>query len=156
MDYGPICPQASGFGEMALTRLTAESRRLPQSEDCLVLNVWTPGLDGRRPVMFWMHGGGFYMGSGSQPTYDGIALAERGDVVIVTVNHRLNVFGYLHLEDLGGKEFEGSGMAGMLDLELALKWVRDNIAAFGGNPKNVMILSWASSSARFQQSTGSL
>ncbi len=110
----------------------------PTSEDCLFLNVWTPGADdARRPVMVWLHGGGFGAGSGGAAMYDGAALAKRGDVVIVTVNHRLNVFGYLHLAELGGHP--SSGQAGMLDIVAALEWLRDNIAAFGGDPGNVTI-----------------
>jgi len=111
------------------------------SEDCLVLNVWTPGPnDGRRrPVMFWCHGGGFAQESGSWPWIDGEALARRGDVVVITINHRLNVFGYLYLGDLGGERYADSGNAGMLDLVAGLEWVRDNIAEFGGDPRNVMI-----------------
>ena len=106
-----------------------------QSEDALFLNVWTPGVDNRkRPVMVWLHGGGFSYGSGGWPIYDGTNLADRGDVVVVTVNHRLNVFGFLHHPRL-----PRSGNAGMLDLVLALEWVRDNIAAFGGDPGNVTI-----------------
>jgi para-nitrobenzyl esterase len=107
------------------------------SEDCLFLNVWTPGLQGARPVMVWLHGGGFAAGSGGAAMYDGAALARRGDVVIVTVNHRLNVFGYLHLAQLGGHP--SSGQAGMLDIVQAPEWVRDNIASFGGDPGNVTI-----------------
>jgi len=106
-------------------------------EDCLFLNVWTPGLSGRRPVMVWLHGGGFANGSGGAAMYDGAALARRGDAVIVTVNHRLNVFGYLNLADLGGHP--SSGEAGMLDTVQALAWVADNIAAFGGDPDKVTI-----------------
>jgi len=107
-------------------------------EDCLFLNVWTPGLAaGARPVMVWLHGGGFANGSGGAAMYDGAALARRGDVITVTVNHRLNLFGYLHLGELGGHP--SSGVAGMLDIILALEWVRDNIAAFGGDPTNVTI-----------------
>jgi len=106
-------------------------------EDCLFVNVWTPGLTGKRPVMVWLHGGGFANGSGGAAMYDGEALARRGDTVIVTVNHRLNVFGYLHLGDLGGHP--SSGEAGMLDIVQALAWVRGNIAAFGGDPGNVTI-----------------
>src|SRR5436190_18472970 len=110
------------------------------SEDCLFLNVWTPGLAAaRRPVMVWLHGGGFANGSGGAAMYDGGALARRGDVVTVTVNHRLNVFGYLHLGDVFGPEYAQSGVAGMLDLVQALAWVRDNIASFGGDPGNVTI-----------------
>ena len=108
-------------------------------EDCLVLNVWTPkaARGGKRPVMVWLHGGGYANGSGGADMYDGEALARRGDVVMVTVNHRLNVFGYLHLGDLGGHP--SSGEAGMLDIVLVLEWVRDNIARFGGDPGNVTI-----------------
>jgi para-nitrobenzyl esterase len=111
------------------------------SEDCLVLNVWTPALnDGRkRPVMFWCHGGAFIAGSGSSAWYDGRNLSAKGDVVVVTINHRLGAFGYLHLEELGGSEFASSGNAGMLDIVAALEWVRDNIAQFGGDASNVTI-----------------
>ena len=108
------------------------------SEDCLFLNVWTPGADAAaRPVMVWLHGGGFGAGSGGAAMYDGATLARRGDTVIVTVNHRLNVFGYLNLAEIGGHP--SSGVAGMLDIVLALEWVRANIAAFGGDPGNVTI-----------------
>lgn len=106
-------------------------------EDCLFINVWTQGLTGRRPVMVWLHGGGYANGSGGAAMYDGAALALRGDVVTVTVNHRLNVFGFLSLAELGGHP--SSGEAGMLDIVLVLEWVRDNIAAFGGDPGNVTI-----------------
>ncbi len=109
------------------------------SEDCLFINVWTQGLTGNRPVMVWLHGGGFATGSGGASMYDGGNLARRGDVVTMTVNHRLNVFGYLHLGDIFGKEYESSGQAGMLDIILVLEWVRDNIAKFGGDPSNVTI-----------------
>jgi para-nitrobenzyl esterase len=111
-------------------------------EDCLKLNVWTPGLsDGaKRPVLFWCHGGGFFCGSGDHlPLYEGASLARTGDVVVVSVNHRLGVFGYLYLEELCGEKYTGSGNAGMLDIVQALKWVRDNITVFGGDPKNVTI-----------------
>ena len=112
----------------------------PSSEDCLFLNVWTPGLDeARRPVMVWLHGGGFANGSGGASMYDGGALARKGDVVTVTVNHRLNVFGYLHLGEVFGPDYAQSGVAGMLDIVQALEWVADNIAAFGGDPANVTV-----------------
>jgi para-nitrobenzyl esterase len=112
--------------------------KLPESEDCLFLNVWTPALnDGRkRPVMVWLHGGFFYGGSGS--TVDGSRIAGRGDAVVVSVNHRLNAFGYTHLGDILGGDFAASGNAGMLDIVAALEWVRDNIEAFGGDPARVM------------------
>jgi para-nitrobenzyl esterase len=109
-------------------------------EDCLFLNVWTPSTSGgKRPVMVWLHGGGFAYGSGAWPAYDGTNLAKRGDVVVVTLNHRLNAFGYLELADLAGPAYAKSGSAGMLDIVLALEWVRDNAAAFGGDPGNVTI-----------------
>jgi para-nitrobenzyl esterase len=113
----------------------------PEGEDCLVLNVWTPGVnDGRRrPVMFWCHGGGFVSGSGSGPMEDGTELARRGDVVVVAPNHRLNVFGYADLGCFGDRRFAHAGNIGMLDLVEALKWVRENIADFGGDPGKVMI-----------------
>src|SRR6516165_2760788 len=112
-----------------------------EGEDCLTLNVWTPGLgDGaKRPVMVWLHGGAFGYGSGNRAVTDGGNLARRGDVVVVSVNHRLNIFGFLHLADLGGPVWAHSGNAGMLDNVAALHWVRDNIAAFGGDPDNVTI-----------------
>jgi para-nitrobenzyl esterase len=111
-----------------------------EGEDCLVLNVFTPeaSRQHKRPVMFWMHGGGFAIGSGGDPQYDGAPLARRGDVVVVTVNHRLNAFGYLYLGALH-EDFADSGNVGQLDLILALEWVRDNIEAFGGDPGNVTI-----------------
>jgi para-nitrobenzyl esterase len=109
-------------------------------EDCLYLNVWTPALDGaRRPVMFWIHGGGYAVGSGSWPLYDGTNLCRRGDVVVITVNHRLGSLGYLHLGGIAGEEFATSGNNGMLDLVAALGWVRDHAEAFGGDPDNVTV-----------------
>ena len=112
-----------------------------ESEDCLSLNVWTAGLgDGaKRPVMVWLHGGAFAYGSGNRAVTDGANLARRGDVVVVSVNHRLNIFGFLHLADLGGPDWAHSGNAGMLDIVAALRWVRDNIERFGGDPRNVTI-----------------
>jgi len=111
-----------------------------QSEDCLVLNVWTPATDAaQRPVLVWLHGGGFSTGSGSSAWYDGTRMARKQDVVVVTINHRLNVFGYLYLGDLGGGEFRDAASVGMLDCVLALKWVKENIANFGGDPKRVLI-----------------
>jgi para-nitrobenzyl esterase len=135
--FGPTCPQGGDVGR----RTTTSGELLPHSEDCLVLNVWTPGVadNKQRPVMVWFHGRGFYAGAGSEPLYDGARLAKRGDLVVVTVNHRLNVFGYLYLGKVGGKDWQTSGNAGVQDMQLALEWVRDNIAAFGGNPANVTI-----------------
>ncbi|MBI1199365.1 MAG: carboxylesterase family protein [Phenylobacterium sp.] len=143
---------ATGYGAPAIqSGLAAGERRTSpgdppapdepaSSEDCLFLNVWTPGTDAaRRPVMVWLHGGGFANGSGGAAMYDGGALARKGDVVTVTVNHRLNVFGYLHLGEIFGDDYAQSGAAGMLDIVQALEWVRDNIAAFGGDPGDVTI-----------------
>lgn len=113
------------------------------TEDCLHLNVWTPSLStsshGKRPVMVWFHGGGYSAASANWKMYDGTNLAAKHDVVVVTVNHRLNVFGYLYLADIGGEKFANASNVGMLDCIQALKWVRDNIANFGGDPKNVTI-----------------
>ncbi len=131
--YGPAAPQ---------TR--AEE---PTSEDCLFLNIWTPALDkGRRPVMVYLHGGAHAHGSGSDPLYDGASLVRRGDVVVVTLNHRLAAFGYAYLAQLGGPA--ESGNVGNLDIVLALKWVRDNIAAFGGDPDCVMIFGQSGGGAK--------
>jgi para-nitrobenzyl esterase len=122
----------------------------PQSEDCLHVNVWTPGLrDGKkRPVLFYIHGGAFTNGTVNCDLYDGNRLCHRGDVVVVTVNHRLNVFGYLYLGDLGGKEYADSGNAGMLDIILALKWVQENIAEFGGDASRVLIFGQSGGGAK--------
>lgn len=113
----------------------------PISEDCLRVNVWTPATSGpaKRPVMLWFHGGGFEAGTGSSGIYDGANMARRGDVVVVTINHRLNVFGFCDLSGPLGAGFAQSGNVGYLDLVRAMAWVRDNIAAFGGDPSNVMI-----------------
>ncbi|MDE2449214.1 MAG: carboxylesterase/lipase family protein [Gammaproteobacteria bacterium] len=110
-------------------------------EDCLHLNIWTPGVnDGRRrAVMVSFHGGAFSVGSSNTPEYDGAQLAMLGDVVVVAVNHRLNAFGFLDLSSIGGKELRDSGVAGMLDLVAALRWVQENIANFGGDPGSVLI-----------------
>jgi para-nitrobenzyl esterase len=120
-------------------------------EDCLSLNIWTPGLkDGaKRPVLVSFHGGGFTTGSGNAIGYDGAQLARFGDVVVVTVNHRLATFGYTHLADLGAPpEFAFAGVAGIMDLTASLEWVRDNIENFGGNPNNVMIFGQSGGGAK--------
>jgi len=112
----------------------------PPSEDCLVLNIWTPAVDHRRrPVMFYNHGGGFVIGSGSSRNQDGGNLARQYDVVVVASNHRLGLLGYLFLADLAGDEYATSGNQGILDIAAALKWVYENIEAFGGDPHNVMV-----------------
>jgi len=129
--YGPTAPQDA-----------SNRPGLPaQSEDCLVLNVFTPAVSGnsKRPVMVWLHGGGFSSGSGSTPILDGTSLAHTYDVVVVSINHRLNVFGFTYLGELAGSEFSLSGGVGMLDIVAALDWVRDNISRFGGDPNMVTI-----------------
>lgn len=134
LDLPPSCPQPT-------RRPAGWTQEQATSEDCLYLNVWTPavGDGGRRPVMVWIHGGGYSIGSGSWPLYDGTALARRGDVVVITVNHRLGPFGYLHLGELAGEEYASSGNNGQLDLVAVLEWVRDNVANFGGDPGNVTV-----------------
>ncbi len=119
----------------------------PQSEDCLSLNVWTTGSAGKRPVMVWLHGGAWVSCAGSAPGFDGTVLARDGDVVLVTVNHRLNLFGYLRLDD-PDERFAHSGNAGVLDMVAALHWVRENIAAFGGDPGNVTIFGQSGGGAK--------
>jgi para-nitrobenzyl esterase len=132
-ELGPSCPQPA-------SRPGGWMGESHESEDCLVLNVWSGGLDGAaRPVMVWLHGGGYAIGSGSWPLYDGVNLARRGDAVVVTLNHRLGALGFAHLGELLGDEFATSGNNGMLDIVQALEWVRDNIAGFGGDPSNVTI-----------------
>lgn len=124
--------------EMMLEQLMG-STGAARGEDCLTLNVWTPSLDGARPVMVWIHGGAFQFGSGSTPWYDGERFAVQGDVVVVTVNYRLGPLGFLHLGELFGDEYATSGNAGLLDQIAALEWVHENIAAFGGDPGQVTI-----------------
>ena len=148
--YGYRAPQTNPASQGVLSQDTEIGRILwasdgfrvapPESEDCLFLNVWTQSLDPaeKRPVMVWLHGGGFSMGSSSDLLYDGTNLARRG-AVMVGVNHRLNVFGYTHLGDIRGEKYAHSGNAGQLDIIAALEWVRDNIAQFGGDPGRVMI-----------------
>jgi para-nitrobenzyl esterase len=134
-------PQASpGPRRPELAGLSGAPDKVPESEDCLTLNLWTPGLDNaKRPVMVWLHGGAFSYGSPNVPRTYGANLAHRGDVVVVTVNHRLNIFGFLYLAEIGGEGFARSGNVGVLDLVASLEWVRENIARFGGDPGNVTI-----------------
>lgn len=110
------------------------------SEDCLYLNIWSPSADQkRRPVLIWIHGGAFVSGSGSSSWYDGESFAAKGDVVVVTINYRLGIFGFLHLGEIGGEEYVTSGNCGILDQVAALEWVKENIEAFGGDPDKVTI-----------------
>ena len=121
-----------------------------QSEDCLHLNVFTPALRDhrKRPVLVYFHGGAYNNGSVNSALYDGKRLCHRGDVVVVTVNHRLNAFGFLYLGAIDPKQFPDSGNVGMLDLVLALKWVRENIAEFGGDPSRVLIFGQSGGGAK--------
>ena len=139
MNFGHQSPQ--NFNPVPVLAPQADAAVEGYDEDCLCLNVWTPGpiTNRKRPVMFWCHGGGFAAESGTWPWVYGENLARRGDVVVVTINHRLNLFGYFHLGDVGGEKYAASGNAGMLDLVAGLQWVRDNISRFGGDPGNVMI-----------------
>lgn len=151
-EYGPPASQEAGF-LAAMGNVLKEdlggippaypfegSEKIAPSEDCLFLNVCTPAVDGaRRPVMVWLHGGGFFSGSGGGPLYDGTNFATKEDVVVVTVNHRLGAFGYGYMAELLGPDYASSGNVGMLDLVLALEWVRDNIGRFGGDPGRVTI-----------------
>ncbi len=136
LEYGGLAPQSGRDG--------------PGSEDCLFLNLWTPGLrdGGQRPILFYIHGGAYNTGSGSDPLYDGGNLCRRGDVVVVTVNHRLNAFGYLYLRDRGGAELHHSGNVGQLDLVQALHWVREHAREFGGDPGNVTVFGQSGGGAK--------
>jgi para-nitrobenzyl esterase len=133
---------ANDFARQLASIYTTPAEIKIENENCLFLNLWTPALGDakKRPVLVWLHGGGFAYGSGAWPIYDGANLARKGDAVVVTVNHRLNLFGYLYLGELAGEAYAKSGNAGMLDLVAALEWVRDNIDAFGGDPGNVTIM----------------
>ena len=140
--YGPTCPQGKRMGWYSDEHAFAFNwdDGYPD-ENCLRVNIWTPGInDGKkRPVMVWLHGGGYAAGSGQElPSYDGANLAKKGDVVVVTLNHRLNVLGFLDLSAFGEK-YAKSGNAGLLDLVAALQWVNKNIASFGGDASNVTI-----------------
>ena len=127
LEFGPCAFQ----GYTALEEVTGKLQ--PESEDCLTLNIWTPAIDNKkRPVMFWIHGGGYLFGGSRSPAYDGSDLAKRGDVVIVTINYRLGAFGYLFIPGIKAN-------VGQLDQIVALQWVNDNIAKFGGDPDNITI-----------------
>ncbi len=142
IDFGPRAPQLdSQFHGMVPPEVEVMDPGGPMSEDCLCLNIWTASLGAahKRPVMVWLHGGGYTTGSGAFTCYDGTELARKHDVVAITLNHRLGVFGFTYLADLGGAQFARATNAGMLDIVAALEWVRDNIAAFGGDPGNVTI-----------------
>lgn len=152
LNYGDMAPQyitydrrpesASGFVD--------NWNFFNSSEDCLRLNVWTPALDGKkRPVLVWFHGGGFFNGNAiEQDGYGGESLARYGDVVVCSVNHRLNAFGFSDFSDVGGEKYKYSANVGMLDLVASLEWVRDNIANFGGDPGNVTVMGQSGGGAK--------
>jgi para-nitrobenzyl esterase len=150
LTYGPACPSGIGVSDGGDNTPRADEDNFllyrtggwQRGENCLRLNVWSPGPNSgrKRAVMVFMHGGGYTGGSGNDLlSYDGENLARHHDVVVVTHNHRLNVFGFLNLAEIGGERFANSGNVGMLDNVAVLEWVRDNIANFGGDPSNVMI-----------------
>src|SRR5580704_15585326 len=151
--YGPVCPQTQADLRSDYAQMIMWDRHVgdgPMGEDCLVLNVWTPKVDhDKRAVLVSFHGGGFATGSGNFPGYDGAQLARFGDVVVVTVTHRLAAYGYLNLVDAGApSEFAYAGVCGIMDLVASLEWVRDNIANFGGDPGRVMIFGQSGGGAK--------
>lgn len=133
--FSPICPQPESS---IMGFLGTEKEKM--SENCLHLNIWSPSPDNsRRPVLVWIHGGAFLYGSGSNSWYNGSSFASLGNVVVVTVNYRLGPFGFLYLGGIGGDDYALSGNCGLLDQIQALKWIKENISSFGGDPDNVTI-----------------
>jgi para-nitrobenzyl esterase len=140
MKYGAVAPQ----NVMPVSMPGIPSFDEPQDEDCLFLNIWTPGLDDKkRPVMFWIHGGAFIIGSGSEAFLDSGNLARRGDIVLVSINYRMGALGFMNLREITGGRIPATGNEGLLDQVAALEWVHDNIAAFGGNPENITIFGFS-------------
>ena len=158
LDYAGQAPQARlGPAPRAeMVNFSGPPDASPETEDCLTLNVWTSAADSaaRRPVMVWLHGGAFSYGSSNSLRLQGMRLCKRGDVVLVTVNQRLNIFGHLDLSQFGGAEYAASGNAGTLDMIAALHWVRDNIAAFGGDPGYVTIFGESGGGGKGQHAAG--
>ena len=146
-NYGYVCPLMTN--DRPDGELYVPHRYWPMDEDCLNLNLWTPALDGaKRPVLVWLHGGGYFAGSSiEQVAYDGAAMSRLGDAVVVSINHRLNVLGYFDLSDFGA-EYENSGNAGGDDIIAALRWIHDNVAAFGGDPENVTVFGQSGGGAK--------
>ncbi|MCB1693166.1 MAG: carboxylesterase/lipase family protein [Pseudomonadales bacterium] len=135
--FGPDSPQSDPDKPARASDAAVQVLGI-EGEDCLRANVWTPSMNGKRPVLVWLHGGGFVSGSGSGIIYDGTRLARRGDVVVITLNHRLGALGYMNLEGFVQSD-EPLVNLGMLDIVAALRWVQDNVAAFGGDPGNVTV-----------------
>ena len=154
LSLGPQAPQPIHNREGRSTFAPLDEPHPVNSEDCLHLNVWTPGVNDnrKRPVLVYIHGGAYSSSSSNGPVYDGVRLARRGDAVVVTLNHRLNLFGYLYLAELAPASirdlYRDSGNVGQLDLILALQWVRDNIAAFGGDPSRILIFGQSGGGAK--------
>lgn len=146
-EYGHVCPQAPMPAE---NDFISNQRIAVEGEDCQNLNVWTPGINDnkKRPVMVWLHGGGFQTGSSiEQRVYDGVNLSRKGDVVVVSVNHRLNMLGFLDLSAYGD-EYKYSGNVGTMDMVAALKWIQANIEVFGGDPDNVTLFGQSGGGAK--------
>ncbi len=142
-DFGAMAPQAAMVAPPDSPGVP-NFGNVPQSEDCLFLNIWTPGLDDRkRPVMFWIHGGAFIIGAGSESFLNSGVLPKRGDIVLVSINYRLGAPGFLNLNEITGGKISSTGNEGILDQVAALKWVQENISAFGGNPDNVTIFGFS-------------
>ena len=147
--YGYVCPMIDP--ETAVGEIMVPHRYWPKDENCQYLNIWTQSLDtdAKRPVMVWFHGGGFSAGSSiEQVSYDGENLSKFGNVVVVTVNHRLNILGYLDLSPYGVEKYWNSGNVGNADLVASLQWIHDNIAQFGGDPENVTIFGQSGGGAK--------
>jgi para-nitrobenzyl esterase len=141
--FSPMAPQVPEVGASMVGAIGAERSVdvRPMSEDCLYLNIWSPGADQQmRPVMVWIHGGAFTLGSASDPWYDGTSFAVRHNIVVVSLNYRLGILGFVSLKDLDGAEATYTANCGLLDQIAALQWVRENIAAFGGDPDQVTVM----------------
>ncbi len=141
--FSPMAPQVPEMGASMVGALGAERavEQRPMSEDCLYLNIWSPGADGqKRPVMVYIHGGAFTLGSASDPWYDGTSFAATHNIVVVSLNYRLGILGFVYLKDLAGADASYTGNCGLLDQIAALEWVRENIAAFGGDPDQVTVM----------------
>jgi para-nitrobenzyl esterase len=158
LSYGPSCPQSASGLPMSSeteTRMGVLAYERVTSEDCLVLNVWTPAPEptAKLPVLIWLHGGGWSIGSASSPLYDFSNLSRHGSVVTVGINHRIGIFGFLDVSQLG-EDFADSGNAGMLDVVAALAWVKEQISAFGGDPDNVTVFGESGGGAKISTLLG--
>jgi para-nitrobenzyl esterase len=141
--FGPMAPQVPEVGASMVGAIGADRavEQRQMSEDCLYLNIWSPGAEGeKRPVMVYIHGGAFTLGSASDPWYDGTSFAANHNIVVVSLNYRLGILGFVYLQDLAGADASYTGNCGLLDQIAALEWVRENIAAFGGDPDQVTVM----------------